>query len=105
MGDTFVYLSCVTTEVGASLCLPHCASARLAPGRPERRAMSTDSPATKAMTSAVVDSAQKLEGAASLLRMLEDKAEREGVTSAELAAVRCTVESCAAALDASWQNI
>lgn len=66
--------------------------------------MSTDSPAIKEMASTVVDSAQKLEGAASLLEMLEDKAEREGVTSAEIAAVRCTVESCAAALDASWQD-
>ncbi|MEF2594558.1 MAG: hypothetical protein U0M51_08485 [Eggerthellaceae bacterium] len=66
--------------------------------------MSTDSPAIKEMASTVVDSAQKLEGAASLLKMLEDKAEREGVTSAEIAAVRCTVESCAAALDASWQD-
>ena len=66
--------------------------------------MSTDSPAIKEMASTVVDSAQKLEGAASLLKMLEDKAECEGVTSAEIAAVRCTVESCAAALDASWQD-
>lgn len=66
--------------------------------------MSTDSPAIKEMASTVVDSAQKLEGAASLLKMLEDKAEREGVTSAEIAVVRCTVESCAAALDASWQD-
>lgn len=66
--------------------------------------MSTDSPAIKQMASTVVDSAQKLEGAASLLKMLEDKAEREGVTSAEIAAVRCTVESCAAALEASWQD-
>lgn len=66
--------------------------------------MSTDSPAIKEMASTVVDSAQKLEGAASLLKMLEDKAEREGVTSAEIAAVRCTVESCAAALEASWQD-
>ena len=66
--------------------------------------MSTDSPAIKEMASTVVDSAQKLEGAASLLKMLEDKAEREGVTSAEIAAVRCTVESCASALDASWQD-
>ncbi len=66
--------------------------------------MSTDSPVTNEMAGTVVDSAQKLEGAASLLKMLEDKAEREGVTSAELAAVRCTVESCAAALDATWQS-
>lgn len=67
--------------------------------------MSTDSPVTNEMAGTVVDSAQKLEGAASLLKMLEDKAEREGVTSAELAAVRCTVESCAAALDATWQSV
>lgn len=66
--------------------------------------MSTDTPAIKKMAGVVVDSAQKLEGAASLLKMLEDKAEREGVTSAELAAVRCTIEACAADLDASWQE-
>lgn len=52
----------------------------------------------------VVDSAEKLAGAASLLKMLEDKADRGTVTAAELAAVRCTVESCAAALDAAWQE-
>ena len=67
--------------------------------------MSTDTPAIKKMAGVVIGSAQKLEGATSLLKMLEDKAELEGVTSAELAAVRCTVESCAAALDASWQDV
>ena len=39
-------------------------------------------------------------------RMLQlaREAEREGVTPAELAAVRCMIEACAADLDASWQK-
>jgi len=55
------------------------------------------------MERAVVESAEKLEGAAELLKLLEDKADREAITAAELAAVRCVVESCAQALDSSWQ--
>lgn len=58
----------------------------------------------EAMELAVVESAEKLEGAAELLKLLEDKADREAVTAAELSAVRCVVESCAQALDASWQD-
>ena len=56
------------------------------------------------MENAVVESAEKLEGAAELLKLLEDKADREAITAAELSAVRCVVESCAQALDASWQE-
>ena len=44
---------------------------------------------------AVVDAAEKLAGAAFLLKMFKQKADREAVTAAELAAVRCTTESCA----------
>ena len=40
-----------------------------------------------------------LEGAASLLTMLEDKADNQRITASELAAVRCIVETCAANLD------
>ena len=58
----------------------------------------------KAMENAIVESAEKLEGAAELLKLLEDKADREAITAAELSAVRCVVESCAQALDASWQE-
>lgn len=42
----------------------------------------------------------RLEGAASLLRMLEDKADSEQITASELSAVRCIVEACASDLDA-----
>ena len=41
----------------------------------------------------------RLEGAASLLEMLEDKADNRRITASELAAVRCIVETCAANLD------
>ena len=58
----------------------------------------------EAMERAVVESAEKLEGAAELLKLLEDKADREAVSAAELAAVRCVVESCAESLDDSWQE-
>lgn len=49
---------------------------------------------------AVVDSAERLEGAASLLVLLEDKAENHPVSSSELAAVRCIIETCSASLAA-----
>ena len=58
----------------------------------------------KAMVNAVVQSAEKLEGAAKLILMLEDKADIEQITPAELAAVRSIVESCAAALDDAWKE-
>lgn len=54
---------------------------------------------TKEMVNAVVHSSEKLEGAASLLTMLEDKADSVQITAAELAAVRCIVEACASDLD------
>ena len=54
---------------------------------------------SKAMVNAVVRSSEKLEGAASLLTMLEDKADNQRITASELAAVRCIVETCAANLD------
>ena len=41
-----------------------------------------------------------MKGAASLLRMLEDKADSEQITASELSAVRCIVEDCASDLDA-----
>ena len=54
---------------------------------------------TKEMVNAVVQSSERLEGAASLLTMLEDKADNEKITASELAAVRCIVETCASDLD------
>lgn len=53
----------------------------------------------KELVNAVVQSSEKLEGAASLLEMLEDKADSQRITASELAAVRCIVEACAANLD------
>lgn len=59
---------------------------------------------TKAMVNAVVQSAEKLEGAAKLISMLEDKADVEQITPAELASVRSIVETCAADLDDAWKE-
>ena len=55
---------------------------------------------SKELVNVVVHSSEKLEGAASLLKMLEDKADNQQITAAELAAVRCIVETCASDLDA-----
>lgn len=49
----------------------------------------------KELVNVMVQSSEKLEGAASLLEMLEDKADNQRITASELAAVRCTVETCA----------
>ena len=59
---------------------------------------------TKAMVNVVVQSAEKLEGAAKLISMLEDKADVEQITPAELAAARSIVETCAADLDDAWKE-
>ena len=59
---------------------------------------------SKAMVNTVVQSAEKLEGAAKLISMLEDKADIEQSTPAELAAVRSIVETCAADLDDAWKE-
>lgn len=52
----------------------------------------------KELVNVMVQSSEKLEGAASLLEMLEDKADNQRITASELAAVRCIVEACAANL-------
>ena len=52
------------------------------------------------MVNAAVQSSERLKGAASLLRMLEDKADSGQITASELSAVRCIVEDCASDLDA-----
>ena len=56
---------------------------------------------TKEMANAAVQSSERLEGATSLLTMLEDKADNEQITASKLSAVRCIVETCAADLDAA----
>lgn len=58
-----------------------------------------NTPPPKELVSVRVQSSGKLEGAASLLEMLEDKADNRRITASELAAVRCIVETCAANLD------
>ena len=60
---------------------------------------------TKDMVNAVVHTAEKLEAAASILVLLEDKSDSERVTAAELAAVRSIVETCASDLNEAWKNI
>lgn len=52
----------------------------------------------KELVNVMVQSSEKLEGAASLLEMLEDKADNQRITASELAAVRCIAEACAANL-------
>ena len=56
------------------------------------------------IAAAIVQSSEKLEGAASILAMLEDKAGSRQVTASELSAVRCIVEKCAADLDGAWER-
>ena len=51
-----------------------------------------------------LDNALLILGAASLLAMLEDKADSQRITASELSAVRCIVKTCAADLDAAWAN-
>ena len=53
----------------------------------------------KELVNVMVQSSETLEGAASLLEMLEDKADNQRITASELAAVRCIVETCASDLD------
>ena len=79
MGIWRTFPNRVTTEVDASLFMP--------------RRTSID---------AIVRSTERLEGAASILAMLEEKAGSGSVTPSEIAAVRCVVESCASDLDDAW---
>lgn len=56
------------------------------------------------LVNVMVQSSEKLEGAASLLAMLENKADSEQITAAELAAVRCIVETCAGNLNVALEQ-
>ena len=55
---------------------------------------------------AIVQSSERLEGAASILSMLEEKASYSefGVQSSELAAVRSIVEASVKQLDEAWEE-
>ena len=57
------------------------------------------------VAAAIVRSSEKLEGAASILAMLEDRADSRRVTASELSAVRCIVETCAADLEGAWEGV
>ena len=95
----------VTTEVDASL---FCCrgrrflSERLTKGSPMDGIPQTTLP--DQATAAIVRTTERLQGAASLLAMLEDKADDRQITAAELAVVRCIVEACAADLDRAWEK-
>ena len=54
---------------------------------------------------AIVRSTERIEGAVSILAMLEEKADEGRVTPSEIAAVRCVVESCASDLDDAWAGV
>lgn len=59
----------------------------------------------KELVNVMVQSLEKLGGAASLLEMLEDKADSQRITASELAAVRCIVEACAANLGGVLEEV
>lgn len=65
---------------------------------------SADYAPPRELVNVVVHSSEKLEGAASLLKMLEDKADNQQITAAELAAVRCIVEACESDLDMALEQ-
>ena len=67
-------------------------------------AASADYAPSKELVNVMVQSSEKLEGAASLLKMLEDKADNQQITAAELAAVRCIVEACESDLDMALEQ-
>lgn len=68
-------------------------------------AANADYAPTKEMVNVVVQSSEKLKGAARLIAMLEDKADNDRITPGELAAVRTVVETCAADLDDAWKEV
>ena len=60
---------------------------------------------SKKFVNAAIESSEALEGAGTLLAMLEDKADNQQVTPSELAAVRCIVETCATNLNSVLDHI
>ena len=94
MGIWRTFPNRVTTEVDASLFMP------LRPSSlGDERPLNT---LPKESVDAIVRSTERIEGAASILAMLEEKADGGRVTPSEIAAVRCVLESCAAELDEAW---
>ncbi len=71
-------------------------------GPPKRtRGQAKVIPPTKEMVNAAIQSSERLEGIASLLAMLKDRASSEQITASDLSVIRCIVESCVAELDAA----
>lgn len=68
-------------------------------------AANADYAPTNEMVNVVVQASEKLDGAARLIAILEDKADIERITPGELAAVRTVVETCAADLDDAWKEV
>ena len=68
-------------------------------------ASNADYAPSKELVNAMVESSERLEGAASLLEMLEDKADNQQITASELAAVRCIVETCATNLGGILETV
>lgn len=60
---------------------------------------------SKKLVNAMVRSSEQLEGASSLLSLLEDKADTQQITASELSAIRCIVETCATDLDEACQEV
>ena len=74
-------------------------------GPPKRtRGQAKVIPPTKEMVNAAIQSSERLEGIASLLAMLKDRASSEQITASELSAVRCIVKACASDLVRSWNG-
>ena len=69
--------------------------------------MASKSEIPREVVTAIVQSSERLEGAASILAMLEEKADTsgEGVKPSELAAVRSIVEMSVNQLDEAWEEV
>lgn len=77
-------------------------------GRKEPGSMATEKDflISTSAVNAVVGSAERIEGAASLLSLLEEKAGDDNVvTSSELAAIRSSLESCAKDLNDAFREV
>lgn len=97
----------MTTEVDASLFFSKGLAVSSVEAPSERKPMDGIPQTTlpEEIATAIVQSSEKLEGAASILAMLEDKAGNRRITASELSAVRCIVEACASSLERAWRCI
>ena len=67
--------------------------------------MASKSEIPREVVTAIVQSSERLEGAASILAMLEENASGPGVKPSELAAVRSIVEMSVKQLDEAWEEV